>query len=192
MTIATIVLASVLLVRKQPRAALLTVAVMVATSLATTGAKALFARGRPEWQDSVDLLSTQSFPSGHASSVAAFTGILVVLSRVFVRRHSMRRTILLVLVGVWLVVCLDRILLGRHYPSDVAAGSLLGVAFVLLGVVLIDPEPRGHAEKSEPLPEVYATQRRLAVIVNPIKVEDVGQFRAIVSQLAGESGWSPP
>ena len=65
-------------------------------------------------------------------------------------------------------------------------------AFVLLGLVVVDPEPRGHAEKSEPLPEVYATQRRLAVIVNPIKVEDVGQFRSIVTQLAGESGWSPP
>jgi YegS/Rv2252/BmrU family lipid kinase len=30
------------------------------------------------------------------------------------------------------------------------------------------------------------------VIVNPIKVEDVGQFRAIVSTLASESGWSQP
>ncbi|MEJ7794133.1 MAG: diacylglycerol kinase family protein [Nocardioides sp.] len=192
MTAATLVLGAVLLLRKQPRAALFTVVVMLATSLATTGFKALFARGRPEWQDSVDLLSTQSFPSGHASSIAAFTGVLVVLSRVFVRRHSMRRTILLVLVGVWLAVCLDRVLLGRHYPSDVIGGSLLGIALVLVGLVLVDPEPRGHAEKSEPLPEVYATERRLAVIVNPIKVEDVGQFRAIVSQLAAESGWSQP
>jgi len=192
MTLATLVLGAVLLVRKQPRAALFTVVVMLATSLATTGFKALLARGRPEWQDSVDLLSTQSFPSGHASSIAAFTGVLVVLSRVFVRRHSMRRTILLVLVGVWLAVCLDRVLLGRHYPSDVIGGSLLGIALVLVGLVLVDPEPRGHAEKSEPLPEVHAPERRLAVIVNPIKVEDVGQFRAIVSQLAAESGWSQP
>lgn len=192
MTVASLVLVAVLLLRKQPRAALLTGAVMLATALVTTGLKTLFARGRPEWQDTVDLLTSQSFPSGHASSVAAFTGILAVLSRVFVRRSSMRRTILLVLLVVWAAVCLDRVLLGRHYPTDVLAGSLLGLAVLVLGLVVIDPEPRGHAVKSEPLPEVYATERRLAVIVNPIKVEDVGQFRAIVSQMAAESGWSRP
>lgn len=192
MTVATVVLAGVLLVRKQPRAALLTVSVMLATALATTGLKVLLARGRPQWQDSVDLLDSQSFPSGHASSVAAFAGILVVLSTVFVRRGSMRRTTLLVLVGFWLAVCLDRVLLGRHYPTDVVAGTLLGAALVLIGIALIDPEPRGHAEKSEPLPEVFSTERRLAVIVNPSKVEDIGQFRSIASTMAADSGWSPP
>ena len=192
MTVATLVLAAVLLLRKQPRAALFAGVVMLATSLMTSGLKALFARGRPDWQDAVDLLSTQSFPSGHASSIAAFTGILLVLSTQFVRRSSMRRTIVLVLVGVWLLVCLDRVLLGRHFPTDVVGGSLLGGALVLIGVALIDPEPRGHAEKSEPLPEVYATARRLAVIVNPIKVENAGQFRAIVSAMAADSGWSSP
>ncbi len=192
MTIATIVLAAILLLRKQPRAALFTVVVMSATGLVTTGLKILFARARPEWQDSVDLVTSRSFPSGHASSMAAFAGILVVLTWVFVRRSSMRRAVLLAVVGIWLAVCLDRVLLGRHYPTDVIAGSLLGVAIVLIGVVLINPEPRGHAEKAEPLPEVFATERRLAVIVNPVKVEDAGQFRAIVSAMATESGWSPP
>lgn len=192
MTVATVVLAGILLVRKQPRAALLAGSVMLATAVATTGLKALLARGRPEWQDSVDLLDSQSFPSGHASSAAAFAGVLVVLTGVFVRRGSVRRTAVLVLVGFWLAVCLDRVLLGRHYPTDVVAGSLLGGALVLIGVALLAPEPRGHAEKAEPLPEVYATERRLAVIVNPIKIEDVGQFRSIVSAMAAESGWSPP
>ena len=92
----------------------------------------------------------------------------------------------------WLVVCLDRVLLGRHYPSDVVAGTLLGAGMVLLGLVLLDPEPRGHAQKAEPLPEVYATERQLAVVLNPVKVEDVGQFRAIVTTMATESGWSTP
>ena len=188
----TAIVVLVLLVRKQGRAAIFTVAVMVVTSLATTGVKVSLARGRPEWQDQIDFLTTRSFPSGHASSITALCGIIGVLTWLFVRRSSMRHTVAGVLVVVWATVCLDRVLLGRHYPTDVIAGTLLGLAVLTLGLVVIDPEPRGHAGRAEPLPEVFATDRNLAVILNPAKVEDVGQFRAIVSAMAAESGWSPP
>ena len=192
MTVLTVLVTGVLLLRRQTRAALYVAAAMGATALATTGVKLFLARARPEWQSSVDLLTTKSFPSGHASSAAAFAGVLVVLTWIFVRRSSMRRTVTTLLVIAWFIICLDRVLLGRHYPSDVLAGTLLGVGMVLLGVVLLDPVPRGHAEKAEPLPEVFATERQLAVVLNPVKVEDVGQFRAIVSSMATESGWSTP
>ena len=192
MTVLTVLVVGTLLVRRQTRAALYVAAVMGATALATTVAKLFLARARPEWQSSVDLLTTKSFPSGHASSAAAFAGVLVVLTWIFVRRSSMRRTVTTLLVIAWFIICLDRVLLGRHYPSDVLAGTLLGVGMVLLGLVLLDPVPRGHAEKAEPLPEVFATERQLAVVLNPVKVEDVGQFRAIVSTMATESGWSTP
>ncbi|WP_432477780.1 diacylglycerol kinase family protein [Nocardioides sp. GXQ0305] len=192
MTVLTVVVVALLLWRRHTRAALYVAAVMSATALVTTLVKLALTRSRPEWQSSVDLLTTHSFPSGHASSVAAFAGVLVVLTRIFVRRSSMRRTVTALLVVAWLVVCLDRVLLGRHFPTDVLAGSLLGVGMVLLGLVLVDPVPRGHAEKAEPLPEVFATEKKLAVVLNPVKVEDVGQFRAIVTTMAAESGWSPP
>jgi YegS/Rv2252/BmrU family lipid kinase len=45
---------------------------------------------------------------------------------------------------------------------------------------------------TEPLPEVFGSERRLAVVLNPIKVEDVGQFQSIVTTMAVESGWSEP
>jgi YegS/Rv2252/BmrU family lipid kinase len=35
-------------------------------------------------------------------------------------------------------------------------------------------------------------ERKLAVVVNPSKLEDVGQFRAIVTAMAEEAGWSRP
>ncbi len=192
MTILTVVLVVVLVVRRQRWAALLAAVVMIVTSLATSGLKVWLGRDRPDWQDDLGLLSSFSFPSGHASSSAAFAAILVLLLVLFVRRTSLRRLGITLAVGWWLLVCLDRVLLGRHYPTDVIAGSLLALAVFFVALAFIDPLPRSTAARSEPLPEVYASERRLAVILNPIKVEDVGAFRATVAEMAQESGWSEP
>ena len=59
-------------------------------------------------------------------------------------------------------------------------------------MVVIDPWPRGHAEKVEPLAIVVPSTRQLAVVLNPIKVEDDGQFRTLVDSMAQESGWGTP
>ena len=104
----------------------------------------------------------------------------------------MRRAVIAACVVLWAIVCLDRVLLGRHFPTDVIAGTMLGVGMVLIWMVVIDPWPRAHAEKSEPLPEVGPVSRRLAVVLNPIKVEDVGQFESTVDAMAQESGWGRP
>lgn len=192
MTILTVLLVVGLLVRRHRWAALFAAVVMIATSLATSALKVWLGRDRPEWQGDLGLLNSFSFPSGHASSTAAYAAILTMLLSIFVRRASLRRLGITLAVGWWLVVCLDRVLLGRHFPTDVIAGSLLGFGFFFLALALIDPRPRSTAAKAEPLPEVYASQRRLAVILNPIKVEDVGQFRSIVGEMAKESGWSEP
>ena len=45
------------------------------------------------------------------------------------------------------VVCLDRVLLGRHYPTDVVGGFLLGAGWSLLGLAVYSPLPRSHAEQ---------------------------------------------
>ena len=192
MSILTAIVAGGLLLRKHRRAAIFAVAVMVTTSLLTTFIKIAIGRGRPPWQNKTGLLTTNSFPSGHASSIAAFCGILVVLAVMLVRRSGTRRVIYVLCALLVLVVCADRVLLGRHYISDVTAGALLGAGMVLLGLTLYSPLPRSTAETAEPLPEVLPSGRRLAVVLNPIKVEDVGQFRSVVTAMATEAGWSEP
>ncbi|GAB2869192.1 bifunctional phosphatase PAP2/diacylglycerol kinase family protein [Nocardioides pacificus] len=192
MTVYTAVLAVALFLKAYRRAAYFTVAVMASTALATTGSKLLFGRDRPAWQDGVDLHINNSFPSGHASSVAAMAGVVIVLVTMLVRRSNVRRIAgALALVAV-VLVCLDRVLLGRHYPSDVVGGALLALTFVLVAMALVNPLPRSTADNTEPLPEVFASRRRLSVVLNPIKVEDPGQFRSIVSSMAAEAGWSEP
>jgi YegS/Rv2252/BmrU family lipid kinase len=192
MTIWTTLIAVPLLVRKHRRAAIFTVAVMVSASLLTTGIKLLYARSRPTWQDPVGKLVSRSFPSGHASSSAALAGVLIVLAWMFIRRAGLRRAVYVGAVALALVVGADRVLLGRHFPTDVIAGWLLGAFVVLLGLTIYSPIPHSHAESAAPLAEAVPTERTLAVVLNPIKVEDVGQFRAIVAAMAAEAGWSPP
>ena len=117
---------------------------------------------------------------------------MIVLAVLFVRRRatcgsraSSRWWPLAVVVG------LDRILLGRHNPSDVVGGAAMAAGIVFLGLALYRPAPRGHAVAAEPLvTSVPASTRDLHVVLNPVKVEDVGQFRAIVGAMAGEAGWS--
>ena len=192
MTVLTSVLAIILVLRRQRRAAILAVGVMIVTSLATTSIKLILGRARPVWQDPSGVLDTNSFPSGHTSSVTAFTGILIVLIWMFVRRRWLRILLATSSVLVALAVGADRVMLGRHYPSDVLAGALLAVGVLFVGLALYSPLPHSHAESAVPLVESFTGSRDLHVVVNPSKVEDPGQFEAIVSAMATETGWSRP
>jgi YegS/Rv2252/BmrU family lipid kinase len=192
MTIMTLAVAVLMLVRGHRRAALYTVGVMVLTTATYTVVKLLVGRARPEWQVHQALLSSKSFPSGHAASVTAFGGILIVLVVMLVRRGNMRR-LLYALTGLMIVVvCLDRVLLGRHFPSDVVGGFLLGMGMVALGLAVYSPLPRSHAALLPDLPTPYPSDRILAVVLNPSKVEDIEEFRKIVNSMAAEAGWSLP
>ncbi|WP_372729648.1 YegS/Rv2252/BmrU family lipid kinase [Nocardioides sp.] len=192
MVVLTVVVAVAMFVRNHRRAAYFTVGVMAATALVTTALKMQIGRGRPPWQNETGLLASQSFPSAHASSVTALAGVVIVLVLMLVRRSGTRRLVYVASVLVVLLVGADRVLLGRHFVTDVAAGVLLGAGMVMLGMTLYNPLPRSHAERVEPLAGAVPTGRRLAVILNPIKVEDIGQFRSIVSAQAAEAGWSEP
>ncbi|CAN5394867.1 hypothetical protein BH09ACT12_BH09ACT12_37960 [soil metagenome] len=192
MTAYTIALGVAMFVKGHRRAAGFVVGVMLATALATTGLKALVARDRPDWQQLDEFLDNGAFPSGHASSIVAFAGVVIVLVTMLLRRQSIRRLLTTAMVLIAIVVGLDRILLGRHFPSDVVGGGLLGAAFVCLGLLLYSPLPRSHALKIEPLPEAVPSEKRLSVVLNPIKVEDVEVFRTTVTTMAREAGWRDP
>jgi len=188
----TLLLAVPLWLRHHRRAAIYVVLVMVTNVVLYTAIKVLYGRERPLWQDPVGRLVSRSFPSGHAASTAALAGVVIVLAFMLVRRSNLRRVIYAGALLVVLVVGADRVLLGRHYPTDVIAGWLLAVSVTLFWLAIYSPLPRSHAETAAPLTESVPSDRQLAVVVNPSKLEDVGQFRAIVTAMADEAGWSRP
>jgi len=187
-----LVLAAAMYAKHHRRAGTLILAVMATTMATTTGLKWLIDRDRPLWQDELWQLDNGAFPSGHASNTVAFAGLCLVLAVMLIRRANIRRLIGGGLAVVVLLVLADRVLLGRHYWTDLAGGVLLGAGLVLLGLSLYSPLPRSHAAKALPLPQAVPSKNDLAVVLNPVKVEDVAQFQAIVNQTALESGWKEP
>ncbi|WP_340537901.1 diacylglycerol kinase family protein [Nocardioides sp. GXZ039] len=192
LTCYTVLLAALLLIKGHRRAAIYAAGVPLVTALATTGLKVWVGRTRPEWQSPDHLLENGSFPSGHASGIGAFAGVAIVLAVMLIRRGTVRRLIVVVMLVLVVVVCADRLMLGRHYPSDVVGGVLLGAGVTILGLVVFTPLPRSHALKVEPLPEAVPSTKRLAVVLNPVKVEDVETFQQTVTSMAREAGWRDP
>jgi undecaprenyl-diphosphatase len=100
---------------------LVVAATSVVVSLVNGGLKVLVGRDRPpaivlDPEPLMEVPTTSSFPSGHASSSFACA---VVLSR-----FAPRLTIpLFVLAGL---IALSRVYVGVHYPLDILAGAVLG------------------------------------------------------------------
>jgi len=185
---------SLALLHRHRRAAIFVAATVVVAIVLHHLFAWLLAVPRPPWQVSAgEITAHTSYPSGHVTAATALAGVLAVVVQMLVRRRSLRRLDQLLLGLVVVAIALDRLLLGRHYVADVVGGALLGGGIVLLGLATYSPLPRSTAA-SRPLPPLDSAPRgrRLAVVLNPVKVESVRQFRSVVTQLAGESGWDPP
>jgi undecaprenyl-diphosphatase len=79
-----------------------------------------------------------SFPSGHA--------LIVSIGAVFALLKFKNRVASMLLTVEAAVVCYSRVYVGLHYPLDVVAGVLLGVAIVSLGLLVLESE-RGRSSK---------------------------------------------
>jgi len=186
----TAVIAGLLAWRKHRRVAVWTIGVMVGAAATTQLLKLLVGRARPVWQHPLERLSTLSFPSGHATYIAAGMGMATVLTVMLVRRRGVRRLLFVLWGFLFLLIGADRIFLGVHNVSDVLAGYAVGIFWVLLGLLVYSPFPR--PQPVAPLPSPVPSTRRLAVVLNPIKVDDQDAFRSMVEEQATRAGWDAP
>jgi membrane-associated phospholipid phosphatase len=101
----------------------------VGGSVLNAVAKDVVRRPRPELRHPVDVVSGWSFPSGHTQAATVGCTVMLVvflprLGRVAGRVAVSTAVLIVALVG------LSRMSLGVHYPSDVTASVLLGLAWV--------------------------------------------------------------
>lgn len=88
-----------------------------------------FDRDRPQVFEWGTHAMTSSFPSGHAMSAATvYVTVAYLAARLQRRRRARWATVIVALVLV-VLIALSRVYLGVHYPSDVAAGVVLGTAW---------------------------------------------------------------
>lgn len=126
----------VLWIRGRRGNAVLVAVVSAGAGLLVMVGKATVGRQRPPEEFRLVVETNESFPSGHALASAAIIGVLLVVFVPMIRSTAWRAAaigggVLFVLAIGW-----SRIYLGVHWATDVIAGWVTGVAWLLLCVTV--------------------------------------------------------
>lgn len=128
--------------RKETRAAVALVVVLIMTEALNVMLKHTFERPRPMLFQEIETLHSYSFPSGHAMAAAAIYGMMGVVASRLTKRRA--RPLLVVVLPVLIaMIGVSRVYLGVHWPSDVLAGFAAGAFIVLAGAIALDGLPGG-------------------------------------------------
>lgn len=98
--------------------------------------KLIFRRERP-----LDMLVQEhgySFPSGHSFVAVAFYGFLIYLIINSNWNKKIKVILSSILIGLILMIGISRIYLGVHYPTDVTAGFIGGVIYLIIFIEIVN------------------------------------------------------
>lgn len=98
--------------------------------------KTIFNRTRPD--NPLHQALGKSFPSGHALMSVTFYGLLVYIIHQTVHNVPLRWTLTIPLVVFVQLIGLSRIYLRNHYPSDIVAGNVTGLLWLIISLRLMD------------------------------------------------------
>lgn len=93
--------------------------------------KDILQRPRPTEYRIVDA-SGYSFPSGHSMVNMTFYGFLIYLIYKNVKNKYLKWGLIVFLTALTLLIGISRIYLGVHYTSDVLAGFLIGISYLII------------------------------------------------------------
>jgi undecaprenyl-diphosphatase len=123
---------------KHKHSALLLIVATVGGIVLNNVLKMGFDRPRPQVFAWGQHAVSSSFPSGHAMSAATVYMTVAYLAARLQRRRASRWATLFAALVVVVMIAASRLYLGVHYPTDVAAGVLLGVAWAGLCMAMLE------------------------------------------------------
>ncbi|MGI8314673.1 phosphatase PAP2 family protein [Halobacillus mangrovi] len=129
--------------------------------------KSQFGRERPEFLGEYHG-ATSSFPSGHAAGAFVFYFFIIYLVFISHLRTQWKWIINISLALIALITGITRVYMGVHFFTDVAAGFLFGLAWLLICIIALEvtlwhqrrrqEEYRSeHERKSHTIKNVYAS-----------------------------------
>lgn len=130
-------LASLVLI-KNKRIAISVVSNLVLIALLNNILKLIVRRARPTGFRLI-AETGYSFPSGHSMVSMAFYGYLIYLIYKNVRSKKLRWALITCFSLLILIIGMSRIYLGVHYTSDVFAGFLFSLGYLVIYTKLTDP-----------------------------------------------------
>jgi undecaprenyl-diphosphatase len=143
------ILASILLaVRHHRVSALLFLGAVVGGFGLESLMKIVFRRDRPDLWPALIVEKTYSFPSGHATMTTLFFGGCAALVFHATRRRGPRVAAVIGAALFALAISFSRIYLGVHWLTDVCAGMLLGLFWVVVCATGTEYFARGRQAKS--------------------------------------------
>ena len=97
--------------------------------------KLILKRPRPEGFNII-IEKGFSFPSGHSMISAAFYGLLIYFAYKYINNKKVKYIICTTLSILILLIGISRIYLGVHYASDVLAGFVLSIAYLICYITI--------------------------------------------------------
>jgi undecaprenyl-diphosphatase len=149
----TLVVALIFAIDRRRYAALLVLLTAYGGLILNAAIKHIFNRPRPHIFVWGTTASSTSFPSGHAMNAAiVYLTLALVLTRLAPRWWA-RLLILIAAIVIVALICLSRLYLGVHYPTDVAGGLIMGIAWVgfcVWGVGVLQSRVASRGDRRSP------------------------------------------
>ena len=115
---------------KKEKIAMLIPTNLVIIALINQILKLIFQRDRPIGYRLIEMTG-YSFPSGHAMVSMAFYGLLIYIIYHFIKKKSLRITLVTINIIIIFLIGISRVYLGVHYLSDVVTGYSISIIYLL-------------------------------------------------------------
>lgn len=99
--------------------------------------KAIVQRPRPSEYRIINE-SGYSFPSGHSMISMAFYGFFIYLIYKNIKNNYVKISLIIILTLLIIMIGISRVYLGVHYISDVCAGFLVSLSFLIIYINFVD------------------------------------------------------